>query len=1000
MNAERLKWIEEIFNAAIEIPPPELESFFKEHCGTDEELRRKVEALLAVENSPENFLDTPPESLAAEMIAEREQQTSLIDREIGHYKIRELLGRGGMGEVYLAKDTKLNRKVALKFLSVSFSDDKYLLRRFEQEAFAASALNHPNILTVHEIGEFRNLRYIATEYIKGMTLRERLNGETMPLRETLDVALQVAAALNVAHDAGIVHRDIKPENIMLRDDGLVKVLDFGLAKLSVSPAAAAASLTAAEDAARSQLKTKPGMVMGTVIYMSPEQARGKEVDARSDIWSLGVVVYEMLTKRTPFAGETANDSIAAILKSEPPSLDETIPIQLRGIVRKSLQKQPAERYQTIKELVLDLKNLKRELEFSEEFERSHIPHSTDSLNVRTARLSDNSTGSLSGVISTRNSLPQAVSSAEYFVSRVKQHKFRATLILMLAVFLATGAGFGVYEFAGNRKTNVSFESAKFSRLTSSGKAVTTAISPDGKWFVYANGDEEEQSLWLQQVSVAGSSTQIVPPAAVDFTGLAFSPDGSYVYYTVFEVGASNGVLYQIPVLGGAARKLFNGIDGKVSFSPDGQQITYFNHEDDEARLMIANADGTDQRQLATRRGNEFFADLFDSPSPSWSPDGKTIATPVGTHKPKGLSIAAVSPQTGEMTFFSAQKFAAAYNLEWLADGKSLLLIASEGVAYPKIWQIAYPSGEAQMLSNDFYTYKSLSLTADNSVVATIRGIVIQNIWTAPTDDTTLVSQVTTGSDRSFAPSWTPDGKLVYARGSGGNNDIYIVDSKEGASPKQLTANSGSNHTPAVSPDGRYIVFRSTRTGFNSLWRMEIDGGNLKQLTGNNELNPSISPDGREVVYDFYANKSTIWKVGIDGGQPVQLTDKESSYPRFSPDGKQLVCLYQDDPKSPAKMAILSSGGGSPVKSFALPNGFDSFSNVRWMPDGRSIVYGITKSGITNLWAQPVDGGAPKQITNFTSDVIYSFDFSRDGKQLTFSRGSIPSDVILISGFKR
>lgn len=993
MNAERLKQIEEIFNAAIEVPANELESFFKEHCATDEELRRKVEALLASENSSGNFLDTPPESLAAEMFAEREQQTNLVGKEIGHYKIKELLGKGGMGEVYLAKDSKLNRQVALKFLSVSLNGDKNLLRRFEREAKAASSLNHPNILTVHEIGSFENWRFIATELIQGKTLRERLNGETMTLRETLDIALQVAAALNVAHDAGIVHRDLKPENIMLRSDGLVKVLDFGLAKLleSTSPS---------EDTNLSQIETKSGMVMGTVAYMSPEQTRGKAIDARSDIWSLGVVIYEMLARQTPFTGETANDSIAAILKSEPPPLDEATPSELRRIVLKSLQKQTDKRYQTVKDLLLDIKNLKREFEFSEEFERSYTSHPTNLSNVSTARMRENATGALSGLNSTQNSLPQAVSNAEYLVSRVKQYKFQTVLILTLAVILVAGVGFGVYEFAENRKTNVSFESANFLRVTSSSKAVTTAISPDGKWLVYANGDEEQQSLWLQQIAVSGSTTQIVPPAAVDFTGLAFSPDGNYVYYTVFEVGASTGTLYQIPVLGSAARKLFNGITGKVSFSPDGKQITYFNYEDDEARLMIASADGTDQRQLLARRGNEFFAEPFGTPSPSWSPDGKTIATPVGTHKPKSLSVAAVSPQTGEIIFFSAQKFEAAYNLEWLADGRSLLLIASEGVAYPKIWQIAYPTGEAQMLSNDFYTYKSLSLTADSSVVATIRGIIIQNIWTAPTDDTTNVSQVTTGSDRSFAPSWTPDGKLVYARGSGGSNDIYKVDSRGGSSPKQLTENSGSNHTPAVSPDGRFIVFRSSRTGFMTLWRMDIDGGNLKQLTSNNDFNPSFSPDGREVVYDSTANKSTIWKVGIDGGQSVQLTDKESSYPRFSPDGKQLVCLYQDGPKSPAKIAILASTGGSPVKSFALPGGFDSFANVRWMPDGHSIVYGITKGGVTNLWAQPVYGGAPKQITNFTSDILYSFDFSRDGKQLTFSRGSIPTDVILISGFKK
>jgi serine/threonine protein kinase/roadblock/LC7 domain-containing protein len=918
-------------------------------------------------------------------------------QHIGHYQILSPIGAGGMGEVYLAEDSQLDRNVALKILPKEFAADKDRMSRFVREAKSASALNHPNIITIYEIGESDGTHFIATEFIDGKTLTEYAKHNPLNFKSVLEIAVQIASALDDAHSAGIVHRDIKPDNVMVRANGLVKLLDFGIAKLSGSnaqPNLDSEATTAIKSG------TTPGMIIGTANYMSPEQAKGQTVDARSDIFSFGVLLYEMIAGHLPFEGATAMEMIAAILKNEPLPLDEAIPKQLRRIVRKSLHKQTDERYQTARDLLLDIKNLKRELEFSEEFERSQVPRSTGSSNVSTARMSENATGALSGVISTRNSLPQTGSSAEYLVSRVNQHKFRAVLILTLAVSLVAGVGFGIYELTGNPKTNITFESAKFSRLTSSGKAVMTAISPDGKWLVYANGDEEQQSLWLQQISNSGSTTQIVPPAAVDFTGLAFSPDGSYVYYTIFEVGASTGTLYQIPVLGGAARKLFNGISGNVRFSPDGKQITYFNHEDDETRLMIANADGTDQRQLLARRGNEFFADLFGSPSPSWSPDGKTIATPVGTHKPKSLSVAAVSPQTGEMTFFSAQKFGAAYNLEWLADGKSLLLIASEGVGSPKIWHIAYPSGEAQMLSNDFYFYKSLSLTADASVVATIQGIIIQNIWIAPTDDTARVSQVTTGSDRSFAPSWTPDGKLVYARGSGGNNDIYIVDSRQGASPKQLTANAGSNHTPAVSPDGRFIVFRSSRTGFMTLWRMDIDGGNLKQLTDNKDFNPSFSPDGREVVYNSFANKSTIWKVGIDGGQPVQLTDKESSYPKFSPDGKQLVSLYQDNPKSPAKIAILASTGGSPVKSFALPSGFDSLANVRWMPDGRSIVYGITKGGVTNLWAQPLEGGEAKQITNFSSDVLYSFDFSRDGKQLTFSRGSIPTDVILISGFKK
>lgn len=265
-----------------------------------------------------------------------------IGTKVGRYQIRSKIGSGGMGEVYLAEDTELDRLVALKVLHADIAGDEDRVRRFIQEAKAASALNHPNILTVHEIGSFAESRFIATEYIKGGTLRDRLHDEPVTLRETLDIALQVAAALNAAHDAGIAHRDIKPENIMIRDDGLVKVLDFGLAKLSEPPASAGGS-AASEDATRAQVNTRPGVVMGTVAYMSPEQTRGRDVDARSDIWSLGVVIYEMLANRTPFADETPNDSIAAILTKEPPPLDENTPAELQRIIRKSLQKKADER---------------------------------------------------------------------------------------------------------------------------------------------------------------------------------------------------------------------------------------------------------------------------------------------------------------------------------------------------------------------------------------------------------------------------------------------------------------------------------------------------------------------------------------------------------------------------------------------------------------------------------------------------------------------------------
>ncbi len=420
---EKWKQVEELFNAALELEPAAREPFLVEACAGDEELRREVESLLAYEDKTAGFIQKPALEVAANALAadaREADQPKTISQQIGAYRIIELLGKGGMGEVYLAIDPRLGRRVAIKLLPTEFTADAERVRRFEQEARAASALNHPNIITIHEIGQADGAQYIVEEYVDGETLRQRMNRERMTLTEVLDVAIQIAAALAAAHEAGIIHRDIKPENVMARRDGIVKVLDFGLAKLT-EPSAPAVDTQASTIAA----STETGMAMGTPRYMSPEQARGEKLDARTDIFSLGVMLYEMVAGRPPFTGATASEVIAAILRDSPPPLaDHAIeaPRELERIVNNALRKNREERYQTVGELFSDLKDLKQELELQARVEQ---PASTEG--KKTAR---------------------AASGAAMIISG--NERKRKGVLLVAGALIVTIAALAYFQFVNNR----------------------------------------------------------------------------------------------------------------------------------------------------------------------------------------------------------------------------------------------------------------------------------------------------------------------------------------------------------------------------------------------------------------------------------------------------------------------------------------------------------------------------------------------------------------------
>jgi serine/threonine protein kinase/Tol biopolymer transport system component len=923
--------------------------------------------------------------------------------KLGRYEIRSKIGEGGMGEVYLAEDTQLHRKVALKVLPADVASNRDRMRRFEQEAQAAAALNHPNIAHIYEIGEADVGYFIAMEYVEGTSLDRKIGGRPMPIGESLDIAIQITDALDEAHGKGITHRDIKSSNIMITPRGRVKVLDFGLAKVT-QPAPTPEQVS--DSAVATRVKTSPGVVMGTVNYMSPEQASGKEVDARTDIWSVGVVLYEMATGRLPFEGATPSHVIVAILEKEPLPLSAqvpNVPEALDWIVTETLTKDATERTQTARELMKKLQRLKARVDADAEVERSVAPEhfATTRSEAATASMSIHSAPTTIGGATPGTGEVAApathLSSAEYVVNQIKSHKKALAFVAMIALIVLIGIGFTVYRFVRRSQTNtISLEAAKFARLTTTGNATGAAISPDGKWLVHVQDDGEQQSLWLQQVAVANSNTQIVPPALVRFFGVAFSPDGNYVYYAVREGTRDTGTLYQVPVLGGTPRKLFTGVKSCISFSPDGKQIAYFDFYEDEDRLMIANADGSGQRQLAMRHGDEYFFQGNFS-AVSWSPDGQTIATPVAITSQNFMSVATVSVATGEVKSLTLHRWNLVRQAVWFNADTILTTAADRADEAFGIWQVSYPSGAVTKLTNDLNSYPTISLTSDSASIAAVMTELNNNIWVMPAFDAARATQVTQGRNLVGNPAFTPDGKLVYPLKQPVGADLYLLDLANGTR-KQLTADAGENVLASVSPDGRYIVFMSDRTGAFHIWRMDIDGGNLKQLTDHHdEEGPNISPDSQWVAYETYLNKSTLWKVGIDGDQPTQITDKYSNNPVFSPDGKQIACLYLPQPAGSQTIAILPSEGGEPIKTLPFTG---PITNLRWTVDGRALVYGMTRNGVTNLWAQPIDGSAPKQLTNFASERIFNFDFSRDGKQVALSRGTQSSDVVLISNFRK
>lgn len=932
--------------------------------------------------------------------------------KLGRYEIRSQIGVGGMGEVYLAEDTQLDRRVALKILPADLALKQERMARFVREAKSAAALNHPNIAHIYEIGEAGGLHFIAMEYVDGKTLREKIHHERTDLRKLIKYLQQVASGLAKAHAAGIVHRDLKPDNIMIAKDGYAKILDFGLAKL-VEPAGLGPGSETASDVATVEWEqhSLPGKLLGTVGYMSPEQAQGKmdEIDHRSDIFSFGCMLFEAVTGRRPFQGESRVQSLYRLVYEPAPllkDLNPEAPVELQRIVRRCLAKDPDERYQSIQDVALELKELRRDLEGEAFMDTTLAPSAMSSVAGLPPSLygQRSMTPTMGSPTATSVELAaRPTSSTEVIISEIKQHK-RGFFLVLVGLLLVAGALVGLWlRFAGSSKA-APFRSMKITRLTTGGKIGNasikgyTSISPDGKYVVFRTTESAKDSLWVRQV-LTGSLVKIVPDLPGKIGGTTFSRDGEFIYFSMFEENDPVGTLYQVPVLGGTPRRIMAGVTSPVTFSPDGKQFAFVRPSSAESDLIVADADGTGERTIATRRLPEYFS---WGGGPAWSPDGKTIACGAGTFSGNlSATIVGVPATGGPEKPITPQTWVSVSRVLWLNDGSGLILAAVPELisAGTQLWHVSYPAGEVRRVTNDLNAYgtTSLGLTADSKTLVTIQADRSAQIWVvAPGEEASRAKQITHGKYDGDSLAWTADGKILFTAPSGEQSDIWSID-PEAPTSKQLTTDTYIESLGCASPDGQHVVFSSNRSGNFNLWKMKPGGSEQQQLTQGKEVDTqaSCSSDGQWVLFrSFRQGKSTYWKVPLAGGEPQQLFDKSSSWAATSPDGKLVAVRYFDDRTTTNRIAVIPFAGGEPIKILEVTLNFRDVG-LGWSSDSRAIIYADSRDNADNLWSISLDGGPPKQLTNFNSGLIFAFQVSRDAKQFAISRGNQTDDVILL-----
>jgi serine/threonine protein kinase/Tol biopolymer transport system component len=969
--------IKEIFQSAQELKPEERSDFLDRACGDDKSLREEVEALLVADDSNEDFLSDPAYELIAGIIVPEETEFS-ADHKIGPYTIKCSLGSGGMGQIYLAEDTRLHRNVALKFISQQFANDPGRVRRFEQEALAASALNHPNICVIHELGTTESGRhFIAMEHIQGITLRDQLSRGPLPVKQSLNIAIQVATALSSAHASRIVHRDIKPENIMLRPDGYVKVLDFGLAKLTEALPIPEAPLLGSKN-----VGSEAGTLMGTVKYMSPEQLRETKVDERSDIWSLGVVLYEMLTGATPFEAPKPSETIAAIRSVQPASLQfpEHVTGPLRAVITRALDKERDRRYQTISKLAADLKREQAKLQGQTTIDLgSAYPFTGDE--QLTQKIEP------SGIFTRIKT--QALLTTDFLLTEIRSHKGAAlfTGVSGVLVFLLLVPNLARFISSIVNRPGPVLTTIEMKPVTNEGNSICTTISPDGKLIAYAEEKDGKQRIVVTNTATYASDIA-VPLEDVQYVGLSFTRENGYLFFTRKENGT--GILYRQALPHSPPVKIKDGVDSPISFSPQEDRFAFIRLDGKGVySLVLANVDGSNEQVISTRTGrNKFSTDGL-----AWSPDGSLIvcATRSWTENGYKVNLMGFDLTSGSEQPLSPESWFAILQISWQEDMSSIVISARDQPTDPvQLWRVNYPAGTRHKITNDLAGYWGASVSGQNIVT-------VKSEWqwelfiVNAADNYELHSSILSGAGLIYGIAWAGNGQIVYTSMAQGKLNISRIND-DGSNQVQLTMNAGNNYTPETSADGRFVVFASDRgTGKFNIWRMNTDGGDLKQLTfSDGNFYPSISPDNQWVVYDNQSSTTKdVWRVPLDGGPPTKIAEKYRM-PAYSPDSRRIAARY--DLSSGTRDVAIFSGDGEPLRQVQIP--VIEWQRVRWLND-HTLSYVKSVNGAANIWSYDLNTGSTVQLTNFNRDQIFAYAWSPDNKKLACQLGSGIANVVVI-----